>query len=98
MESFTADASYQRQAEQVAREQLGVDLHATAKVKAFKPSRHRLKKRGFAPVRFRWRVERTFAWFGLCRLLSKEREKTFKSAEAWGWCAMMRLLVRRLAV
>ena len=43
-------------------------------------------------------MERTFAWFGQGRLLAKEYEKTIKSAEAWLWCAMMRLLVRRLAV
>jgi hypothetical protein len=30
-------------------------------------------------------------------LLAKEYEKTVASAEAWLWCAMMRLLVRRLA-
>ena len=54
-------------------------------------------KKGFAPVAFRWRIERTFAWFGQCRLLSKEYEKTVASAEAWLWCAMMRLLVRRLS-
>ena len=44
LESFTADGSYQRQAEEVAREQLGVELHVTAKPKVPKPSRHRLKK------------------------------------------------------
>ncbi|MBE7157839.1 MAG: transposase, partial [Rhodospirillales bacterium] len=56
------------------------------------------KAGGFKPAKFRWRVERTFAWLGQCRLLSKEHEKTVASAEAWLWCAMMRLLVRRLAV
>lgn len=44
IESFTADGSYQRQAEEVAREQLGVELHVTAKPKTPKPSRHRQKK------------------------------------------------------
>ena len=43
IESFTTDGSYQRQAEEVAREQLGVELHVTAKPKKPKPSRHRLK-------------------------------------------------------
>ena len=44
--SFTADGSYQRQAEEAARELLGVELHVTAKPKVPKPSRHRLKKGG----------------------------------------------------
>ncbi len=56
------------------------------------------KRGGFKPIAFRWRVERTFAWLGQCRLLSKEFEKTVASAEAWLRCAMMRLLIRRLAV
>ena len=49
IESFTADGSYQRQAEAVAREQLGVELHVTAKPKVPKPSRHRLKKGASRP-------------------------------------------------
>ena len=49
IESFTADGSYQRQAEQVAREQLGVELHVTAKPKVPRPSRHRLKKGALRP-------------------------------------------------
>lgn len=44
IESFTADASYQRQAEQVARAVLGVELHVTAKPTVPKASRHRQKK------------------------------------------------------
>ena len=48
-------------------------------------------------ARRNWRVERTFAWLGQCRLLSKEYEKTVASAEAWLWGAMMRLLVRRFS-
>ena len=49
IESFTADGSYQRQAEAVAREQLGVEFHVTAKPKTPKPSRHRLKKGALRP-------------------------------------------------
>lgn len=48
-------------------------------------------------IAFRWRVERTFAWLGQCRLLARDYEKTVASAEAWIWTAMLRLLVRRLA-
>ena len=44
LQSFTADTAYKRQAERVAREQLGVELHVTAKPKKQKPSRCRLQK------------------------------------------------------
>ena len=49
LESFTADGSYQRQAEHVARGVLGVELHVTAKPKVPKPSRHRRKKGASRP-------------------------------------------------
>ncbi len=89
LESFTADQGYQRQAEHAARETLrrGAACH--------RQTEH--TKKGFPPGAFRWRVERTFAWLGQCHLLSKEYEKTVRSAQAWLWCAMMRLLIRRLA-
>ena len=60
-------------------------------------TRWREHKEGFVPVAFRWRVERTFAWLGQCRLLAKAYQRTVRSAKAWFWCAMMRLLIRRLA-
>jgi hypothetical protein len=75
-----------------------VELHVSAKPKAPKPSRRRIKKGASSPSPSAGFVERTFAWLGQCRLLSKEYEKTVASAEAWLWCAMMRLLIRRLAV
>ena len=54
-------------------------------------------KKGFAPTAFRWRIKRTLAWFGQCRPLSKEYEKTVATPEARLRCVMMRLLVRRLS-
>lgn len=45
----------------------------------------------------RWIVERTFAWLGKCRRLSKDYEATTKSAEAMIRLAMIHLMVRRLA-
>ena len=44
LQSFTADTAYKRRAERVAREQLGVELHITAKPKKPKNSRCRLQK------------------------------------------------------
>jgi len=43
-------------------------------------------------------VERTFAWFGRYRRLSKDYEENAASSEAWLFAAMTHILVRRLAV
>ena len=45
LQSFTADTAYKRQAERVARERLGAELHITAKPKKQRSSRCRLQKR-----------------------------------------------------
>lgn len=52
---------------------------------------------GFAVQPRRWVVERTFAWLGRFRRLSKDYEEDILSAEAWIYAAMTRILVRRLA-
>jgi transposase len=54
-------------------------------------------RRGFELVRRRWVVERTFAWLGRNRRLSKDYEARTDVSEAMIWVAMTRLLVRRLA-
>jgi len=51
----------------------------------------------FKPEPKRWVIERTFAWFGRCRRLAKDFEKTIASSEAWFLIASVRLLSRRLA-
>jgi putative transposase len=45
----------------------------------------------------RWVVERTFAWLGRCRRLSKDFEATIGSSEAFVKLAMIHLMARRLA-
>jgi putative transposase len=52
---------------------------------------------GFVVEPKRWIVERTFAWFGRYRRLSKDYEENAESSEAWLFAAMTHILVRRLA-
>jgi putative transposase len=51
--------------------------------------------RAFLPKR--WIVERTFAWLGQNRRLSKDYERLPESGEAFIYVAMSRLMARRLA-
>ncbi len=51
---------------------------------------------GFKVIKRRWVVERTIAWLGRCRRLSKDYEATTDSGEAWVKLAMIHLMARRL--
>lgn len=51
--------------------------------------------KGFKLLPHRWVVERTFAWFGRCRRLSKDYERTTASSEAFIYLASIRILLRR---
>ena len=51
---------------------------------------------GWVRLPIRWTVERTFAWLGKCRRLSKDREKSPLSAEAFIRLAMIHLMLHRL--
>lgn len=53
---------------------------------------------GFRVLKRRWVVERTFAWLGRNRRLSKDYEALPASEEAWIYAASVRLLLRRLTV
>lgn len=52
---------------------------------------------GFQVLPRRWVVERTFAWLGRSRRLSKDYEALAATEEAWIYLAMSRLMVARLA-
>jgi putative transposase len=51
----------------------------------------------FAVLPKRWIVERTFAWLGRCRRLSKDYEALPATSEAWIHVAMTHLMLKRLA-
>lgn len=53
---------------------------------------------GFRVLPRRWVVERTLAWFGKQRRLSKDYELLPQTTETWAYLTMGRLLLRRLAV
>jgi putative transposase len=51
---------------------------------------------GWVKLPIRWTVERTFAWLGKCRRLSKDRERSVLSSEAMIKLAMIHLMLNRL--
>lgn len=51
----------------------------------------------FEPLPRRWVVERTFAWIGRYRRMSKDYEYLTSSSEAMVYLTMLRLMLTRLA-
>ena len=54
------------------------------------------ERKKFKVLKWRWIVERTFAWLGRYRRLSKDYEGTEESSESWIYVAMTHLMLRRL--
>jgi putative transposase len=52
--------------------------------------------KGWVRLPIRWTVERTFAWLGRCRRLSKDRERSALSSESFVKLAMIHLMLNRL--
>lgn len=52
---------------------------------------------GFEVLPRRWVVERTFAWFGRYRRLSKDYERTIRSSEGMIYLASIHTMTKRLA-
>jgi putative transposase len=51
----------------------------------------------FQVIKWRWVVERTFAWLGRCRVHSRDYERETSSSEAQVEISMIGLMLRRLA-
>jgi putative transposase len=51
---------------------------------------------GFVPLKIRWVVERTFAWLGRCRRLSRDYEYETAHSETWVRISAIQMMVRRL--
>ncbi len=55
-------------------------------------------QKGFQVIPKRWVIERTFAWLGRNRRLSKEYDLLPATSETWIYIGMSALLARRLAL
>ena len=58
--------------------------------------KHAKKPKVFKVLPKRWIVERTFAWLGRNRRLSKDYERSSRVSETWVYLAMTGLMLRRL--
>jgi putative transposase len=59
---------------------------------------HRVADGGFHVLRHRWKVERTFAWLGRHRRLSRHYEQLSVTAEGMIYLASIRIMLHRLTV
>jgi putative transposase len=82
--AFSGDAGYRGTAVKFAEDTLGVKLHISKKIKDV-----------FAVLPMRWIVERTFAWLGNYRRLSKDYEILRLNAENAVRIAMLRITVAK---
>ena len=84
IKAFSGDAGYRGTAVEFVENTLGLKLHISKKIKDT-----------FAVLPMRWVVERTFAWLGHYRRLSKDYEIRKLTAENMVRIAMLRIMVAR---
>ena len=82
------DGGYQAGVVEWARAELGYALEVVARPPGTK---------GFAVLPRRWVVERSFAWLGRSRRLSKDNEAKAATSEGMIWAAFGGTMLRRLA-
>lgn len=84
-----ADGGYRGEMIEWVRKRLGWQLSIVERAEG---------QMGFVVLPRRWVVERTFAWLNRQRRLSKDYERLPQTAEAFIYVAMIRLMVRKLAL
>ena len=86
IKKFCGDEGYRKSFEEDVRFQLGCGVDISERIVP-----------EFVVLPKRWVVERTFAWLGNSRRLSKDYEITTTSEENWVLISHSRTLLRRLA-
>jgi putative transposase len=84
LEAFSGDAGYRGTAVEFVETALQLKLHISQKIKD-----------AFAVIPKRWVVERTFAWLGNYRRLSKDFEILTRSAENMVRIAMIQITLTK---
>lgn len=84
LQAFSGDEGYRGTAVEFVENTLGLKLHISKKIKD-----------AFAVLPMRWVVERTFAWLGQYRRLSKDYEILKLTAENMVRIAMLRIMVAK---
>ena len=84
IEGFSGDAGYKKTAVEFVENELKLKMNISTKIKDT-----------FAVLPIRWIVERTFAWIGNYRRLSKDYERYASTVENMVRIAMLRRTLRR---
>lgn len=82
-----ADLGYRGELVNMVQEDLGFELNLSSKPMGTK---------GFQPLRQRWVVERSFAWFNRYRRLNRDVERTVDSSETMIKISQISLMLNRL--
>lgn len=88
IELVHADLGYRGKLIPMVEKELRFDLNHSSKPEGVK---------GFHPLRQRWVVERTFAWFNRSRRLNRDVERTTDSSENMIRISQIQLMLNRLA-
>lgn len=88
IEKIWADGAYQGDLIELVKETLGAVLEIVEREAG---------QKGFQILPKRWVVERTFAWFGWYRRLSKDYERLIECSESMIYLASIRLMLKRIA-
>jgi putative transposase len=83
-----ADGAYKGDLIQLVKDTLGAVLEVVEREAG---------QKGFQVLPKRWVVERTFAWFGWYRRLSKDYERLLECSESIIYLASIRMMLKRLA-